>query len=331
MIGPDFSLRPGPAAEYYLNFRVPTMYKDLDDLGIPMIPAAGGPPRYNWTVVQQEAIRRFQYWVDDGSEERKSEFLSVAEFCYDGLEHLNSRGVGWYFRRAVKRHNIGAEPRISGMSQGQGISVLTRAFALSGEERFASKANESFDLLVANAEVGGARYATPEGNWWFEERLKPDPPFTLNGFIYALFGIADLSKVTGESKHRQALEKGVAALKELLSAYDRFGWSLYELKPVPYVANTSYHLCHSNQLKAMGYIAGEEEFLSVSFKWEGQHSSRYSRSIHVVLAQLNGLVLRHHQEGFVGTIKLTLLIARGAVRQALHSIGAKVRAVFRTA
>ena len=327
VVGPGYSLEPGDPGDYFLDFRAPPQYPDHDDTGIPMVRVRGYGLQYNWTVVQQEAIRRFQVWTDRGSERDREAFLDVANFCLAGLEHIDASGPGWYYRYPKPRHFSTAGPRISGMSQGQGMSVLSRAFVLTGQSRFVDGAVGAFDLLMADIPDGGTRHVTPQANWWFEERPKAKPPLTLNGFVYALFGIADLYKVTEETRHRAALERGVAALKELLHRFDRLWWSLYELQPHPVIATSRYHVCHFNQLRAMGYIMGEDVFLEVASRWQRYYESFFYRGLQGPSALMNGLDRRYRTEGPASAGRLLLRMARGGAKLAARKAAAGARAL----
>jgi heparosan-N-sulfate-glucuronate 5-epimerase len=78
------------------------------------------------------------------------------------------------------------------MSQGHGISVLSRAYYLSGEEiylRSGLKALRPFQLSSAR---GGVTAYFLDQLPWYEEYPTEPPSFVLNGFIYSLIGLYDL-------------------------------------------------------------------------------------------------------------------------------------------
>lgn len=138
----------------------------------------------------------------------------------------------------------------SAMAQGQGISVLVRAYGLTKDWRYidtAIKALGPFELEVG--EVFGARRTLP-GGIWYEEYPTLPPSFVLNGFLFALAGLLDLAP-----HHQQALDlfdKGLRGLEFLLPRFDTGYWSRYDLFPgFDRPADPFYHALHSGLLLAI--------------------------------------------------------------------------------
>ena len=91
------------------------------------------------------------------------------------------------------------------MAQGHALSVLSRAFHVTGDEEYLNAAvkglhifekvsSEEKKLSLQPVSEGGVR-ADLFGSPWFEEYPTQPSTFVLNGFIYSLIGLYDLSQV----------------------------------------------------------------------------------------------------------------------------------------
>lgn len=129
----------------------------------------------------------------------------------------------------------------SAMAQGHGISVLTRAFKEFDDRKYLKSALSALDLFRKNSSEGGVR-ASFFGIPWYEEYPTTPGSFVLNGFLYSLIGLYDLSQldVTSESedvrlKVTEAAElykTGIQSLKQLLPLYDTGSGTIYDLRHV---------------------------------------------------------------------------------------------------
>ncbi|VDM16778.1 unnamed protein product [Hydatigera taeniaeformis] len=135
----------------------------------------------------------------------------------------------------------------SAMGQGQGISLLVRAGHVTGEKNFlvaAGRALEAFSRSVqlsqASDDVCGVRanFLGQSTLPWYEEYPVVPSAFVLNGFIYSLIGLYDLSKVSNVNGSNdsvtatasQLLEDGISTLAQVLPLYDSGTGSFYDLR-----------------------------------------------------------------------------------------------------
>jgi len=112
------------------------------------------------------------------------------------------RSADWFVRQQdrrggwsvpVKRRLAAGRLRLapgwySAMAQGQAMSVLTRAYALTGDRRYldcARRATALFDVPSTDGGVLASLFNLP----WYEEYPTVPGTFVLNGFIYALVGL----------------------------------------------------------------------------------------------------------------------------------------------
>ena len=150
----------------------------------------------------------------------------------------------------------------SAMGQGQAISCLCRLYHCTGDRKYleaALKATKPFDILSKN---GGVQALFAETIPWYEEYPTQPSSFVLNGFIYSLFGLYDLSQAASPPANSNALRlynQGLLSLRKLLLLYDLGSRTAYDLRHFtlhsqPRVARWDYHIVHIIELLTLGTI-----------------------------------------------------------------------------
>lgn len=178
----------------------------------------------------------------------------------DGLSRTqNSRGA-WTYAFPFTVGGMGETLRpgwISAMSQGLAMSLLTRAYDMTGRRsylRVARRALKPFRVPVARGGVV-RRY---EGHPWYEEYPTPTPSYVLNGFGFTLLGLYDLSRHSVEA--RRKFTGGLKALLAALPRFDAGTTSWYHLGHVTkgpqarFPASPAYNHIHVQLLDALDYL-----------------------------------------------------------------------------
>jgi hypothetical protein len=114
-----------------------------------------------------------------------------------------------------------------------------------------------------------------------EEYPAEPRPHVLNGWMWALFGLYDVTHADGDldedvrAAATTAFEAGIASLAAQLPEYETGrGWSTYDRYPHPIanVASPFYHRLHVEMLRATERLAPHEqlagEFSRTSDRWE---------------------------------------------------------------
>jgi hypothetical protein len=182
------------------------------------------------------------------------------------IEHGEETDEPFVFPNAYRWERL-SPPWISALGQGGVLSVLTRAYALSGDERYMPAARQAMKPFEISVSQGGVQARFPDGGVGFEEYLWPKPKIVLNGFITSLVGLHDLGEVAGEAHATDLLMQGVRSLASNLHCYDRGYWSTYDL--TGHVASESYHLYHIMQLWALYEMTDCDIFKEYSSMWPG--------------------------------------------------------------
>jgi hypothetical protein len=171
-------------------------------------------------------------------------------------------------------------PWYSALAQGQGISVLVRAYQESQDSRYLEASELALASFFTSVAEGGVAFTDDAGDLWFEEYIVFPPTHILNGFLWAVWGIYDYYLATRDGSGQDLFARTVQTLLRNLDRYDLGFWSLYEQSGtrLPMVASPFYHQLHIVQLRVMHRLTGEEKFSQVADRWESYGRSRSKRT-----------------------------------------------------
>ena len=268
--------------EYYMGFESKADYPGhFDASGIPMLDYHGRIGlQYNPIAIAQWGLGNYNLFRRTQDDSRRQRFLRASDWLRDHLEQ-NFHGVwvwnhhfDWEYRETLK------SPWYSALAQGQGISLLVRAYAETQRSEYLDCAQRAFSAFLASIEGGGVTYTDERGDLWFEEYIVSPPTHILNGFIWAMWGVYDYYLATQDKQARERFNSAVRTLLHNLERYDMSYWSLYELAGtrIPMVASPFYHRLHIAQLRAMYALTGEKKFAEFANCWESYGRSPAKRT-----------------------------------------------------
>jgi heparosan-N-sulfate-glucuronate 5-epimerase len=276
--------------EYYMEFSQKAHYTaHLDAAGIPMLDYHGrvglqynpiaiaqwGLGNYN-LLRQSQNVKARNYQSEN---EYKKKFLAASDWLCSHLEH-RSLGVwvwnhyfDWEYRDTLKA------PWYSGLAQGQGVSLLVRAYAETGNSKYFDSAERAFHSFLKPVTEGGVLFVDEPGDIWFEEYIVAPPTHILNGFIWAAWGVRDYFLSAKDPVAQKLFEQAVHTLLANLNHYDLGFWSLYEQSGtrLPMAASPFYHQLHIVQLRVMYRLTGEQLFADYANRWQAYSESRRNR------------------------------------------------------
>ena len=267
--------------EYYMLFREKADYAGHHDAdGIPMLDYHGTIGlQYNPIAIAQWGLANYNLLSESQLESRWQKAKAAADWLCANLQQ-NSHGLwvwnhhfDWEYRDTLKA------PWYSGLAQGQGISLLLRVHAHSGEEKYLEAAQRAFVPLTKYVGAGGVLFEDEHKNIWIEEYLVNPPTHILNGFMWALWGVFDYWIVSQETEVRDLFNRGASTVLGNLAHYDTGYWSLYEQSGtrLKMLASPFYHRLHIVQLRIMTMLTGSGLFNDVANRWEGYMRSPANR------------------------------------------------------
>jgi heparosan-N-sulfate-glucuronate 5-epimerase len=276
------NFQPGELGEYYMPFIAKADYPgEFDSAGIPLLNYHGKLGlQYNPIAIAQYGLGNYNLFTRTGDPQRRTKFLTVADWL---VTHLEKNGSGmwvwnhhfdWEYRTRLQA------PWYSALAQGQGISVLVRAHRETGDTLYLDAAQRAFEPFLKAADEGGVAYRDDSGHIWLEEYIVSPPTHILNGFIWASWGVYDYFLAAGESVAQRLFDQAVETLAANLHCYEAGFWSLYEQSGtwLKMLASPFYHHLHIIQLEILYRLTGREIFRQYAMRWDGYRKSRLKRA-----------------------------------------------------
>ena len=162
-------------------------------------------------------------------------------------------------------------PWVSCMAQGEGISVLVRAYEHTGEQIYLDHCKKALAPLFKNIEEGGVGYVFPSGLRILEEYPKSDPDHVLNGLLYCLIGLIELQQVAPSDEVANLLDESRQTIEAYIDMWDLKYWSAYDGegygKGKRNSCTVSYHSLHVTQLTYVGTALNSTLLTETAQRW----------------------------------------------------------------
>jgi hypothetical protein len=262
--------------QFYMTFAGKARYAGpFDDSGVPLLDYRGRiGQQYNPIAIAQYGLAAWNAAEnDEGGNQAtwRKTALVCADWLVANLEENKSGLKVWHHKFDWEYFRVLKSPWYSGLAQGQGISLLVRAFHETGDHKYKDAAEAAFRVMVTRIEDGGILFVDETGDWWIEEYVTTPPTHILNGFMWALWGVYDFDAFTGSKAARGLWDKGVATIEKNLGKFDSGFWSLYDLAPLSMrnPASGFYHALHVVQLRVMHKLTGQPVFHETAERWQG--------------------------------------------------------------
>ena len=161
---------------------------------------------------------------------------------------------------------------VSSMAQGEGCSMLLRAHAAFGDERYRAAALKAAEFMLVDMDDGGVS-SRGDGGLFLEEYPQRPRRSVMNGWVFSLFGLYDAS--LADARFVGPFERSAETLACHLDDYDAGFWSYYDLERR--IASPAYHHLHIAQLRAMTDLTGDARFAAKAETYERYRESPSNR------------------------------------------------------
>ncbi len=239
-------------------------YNPLGPEGVPRVTYAWGVED-NPVTVSQWGLQHWTWWLQTGADEDLERAVRGADWL---VEHQRDDGAWEYqFDFAGAGVHLTA-PWISGMAQGQAISLLVRLHGLTGDARYRDAAIGAVEPFERSFVDGGVR-ADFDGAPWYEEYPTADPQHVLNGFQFALVGLHDVAPHAPQGL--ALFDAGVASLVARIGVFDAPAArsQYYAARGAGRVlVSGSYPRIHAVLTRELYRLSGERTFLDYAARWE---------------------------------------------------------------
>ncbi len=266
-----------PCGEYYQCFFQKAEYDaHLDADGIPLLDYRGHVGlQYNPIAIAQWGLGNYNAFRRSGDDEHESRYRRAAEWLVASLEP-NAHGVpvwqhhfDWEYRDVLKAGWYSA------LAQGQGISLLCRAYRSTGESTYLEAARAAFQSMTLDVRDGGVMLPDAADGAWLEETVVDPPTHILNGFLWALWGVHDFAVTTDDRTAHDLLQACRRTLMRHVGDFDCGYWSLYEQSGtrLKMLASPFYHRLHISQLHITARLFDLPEMERWARRWQAYDDS----------------------------------------------------------
>lgn len=174
----------------------------------------------------------------------RPEYEDQFKRCVDWTVSNQDNNGGWNISAfAGERSPYGA------MAQGEGVSLLLRAYIHYHNEYYLTLAEKAIKLLLKPIKEGGTSLYN-ENELYLMEFM--GYRCVLNGWIFALFSLYDYLLLQNNSEIKEKYDLTIATLKDHINDYDNGYWTMYDNKNK--IASPFYHKLHIAQLEALCLI-----------------------------------------------------------------------------
>lgn len=159
-------------------------------------------------------------------------------------------------------------PPFGAMCQGEGASLLLRAYIRTGLDEYLEKAKLAIDFMLESVDEGGTAIYNEEDIIFLEYTNKTP---VLNGWIFSIFGLYDMLLVEpSNEKYQTILDRTIKTLEKNITKYDCGYWSMYDLDGN--IASPFYHNLHIAQLTALDMVF-DSQITRATIKRFGKYKS----------------------------------------------------------
>ena len=271
----------GEVKGYYNNMteKVTMMPELLETDQLPSLNLPGGKMVAFPVAVFQYGLGAYDLYLSTGD----VRYLIKFRQCVDwSMQHQDEKGRWDIFSYIYPVHPYGA------MAQGEGASLLIRAYRQYGDAAFLSAAQKALDFMLLPISEGGT--TVYEGNQVILLEYT-HLPVVLNGWIFALWGLYDYNCVVpAEERYRDLFDKSVRTLTEYLPRFSSVYWSRYDLGGS--TASPFYHDLHIAQLQVMSQLTPFDIFEEYAVRWETQAHKSWNRTVAFVVKAAEKLLER---------------------------------------
>ena len=213
-------------------------------------------------AIFQYGLGAYDLYLLTGDKRYLKKFNQCVKWAVD---HIDNEGRWNNFFFYSPEHPYGA------MAQGEGASLLIRAYLNSGEERFLRLAQSAIDFMLLPLEDGGTTKYETDGAYLMEYTFKG---MVMTGAIFAWWGLYDFVKITKDNnRYFERLNTILDSLIKTLPKFKNAYWSMYSLDGL--IASPFYHNLHIAQMEAMYDLTGKEIFKEYADKWRKEQKNPF--------------------------------------------------------
>lgn len=155
-------------------------------------------------------------------------------------------------------------PWFSGMAQGEALSAFSRLAQITGENKYKDIADRVFASFLHTPVAGNVvdpwvATVDDDGHYWVEEYPRNPPAHTLNGKIFAIWGLYEYYQLTEKEDVKYITQAAITTVLEYIDEFrvpEQVSYYCLDHK----VQSEKYHRIHINQLSKLYDLTGRSKF-----------------------------------------------------------------------
>ena len=257
---------PGELRGYFNNMteKVTKLPELLTCEDVPTVITENGDTVVFPVAVFQYGLGAYDLYLKTQEQSYFEKFRQTLEWTITNQE---SSGAWNNFFFCYPAHPYGA------MCQGEAVSLLLRGYKEFNDEFYLNAAKKAVEFMLTPADRGGtAEYVNGKLCLLEYSHL----PAVLNGWVFAIFGLYDMTIVCRDTLYTKALDNTLNYLTEKIEVFDCNYWSMYDMAGK--IASPFYHNLHIAQMQALYAISGKDVFKKYQIKWSIQQKNIFNKS-----------------------------------------------------
>lgn len=253
---------------YYNNMteKVTKMPELLDNDELPKLNLGNDKFTYFPVAIFQYGLGAYDLYLQTKDKLYEKKFFQCVNWA---IEHQDLDGRWNNFSHYCPENPYGA------MAQGEGASLLIRAYTHTGKQEFLNAAKRAIDYMLISLEEGGTTKYNGEDLFLMEYTFKG---MVMNGSIFAWWGLYDYVVVTNDKgKYNDSQDKALKTLVKVLPKFKCSYWSMYSLDGL--ISSPFYHNLHIAQMQAMYELTGITLFKEYAERWEKQQRNPFCKGL----------------------------------------------------
>jgi len=268
---------------------------DFDEAGLPRYDYGGDIGlKYNAITIAQWGLYNLQQWEKSGEEAKKQQAFRCADWLVENAKPWKQDMLAWVYDYGFDLYGP-YPPWISGMGQGEAISLLLRCYQIEPREKLIDTAHGAIKAFDYSIEQDGVAAQLSDGSIFFQEYPTSPPVHVLNGGIFALLGVHDYAEFFENDHYRALTRQCLDTLKKHWRDWDAGFWTLYDLYPLRRYASKMYQELHIRQFRSLAKLFGIEEFNNVADRWQRMQKSVASKLMWPAHKLYEKIRLRRHK------------------------------------
>ncbi len=264
------------------------------------------------------ALVDWNAYLATGEEQDRAAFLSKAAWLLEQAISFADDLSGWPVLTKITTL-AGPVPLLSASIQGQALSLLVRAYQMTGDERFWRLAQRVVRTLERDIFDGGVSAPIGDTGIFFEETAAYPASHQIAGCLIALYGLYEYQALADDAGVARLIQRCGAALSTLAASCDTGYWSREDLVSGR-LASPARHALHAALLAALAQASGDAAWAALATRWAG-YAHAFPSRLRCAFASFAGRA----RQGLGVLVRRAVWLGAGAASQPANEREDKLR------